>query len=247
MAARLELDLHAQKVTLGQLVSASSVFAQLLREVAKEYAGGEREPVKWIVQVEPGSVRLPVTPEPTADAFSDKDAEGLVEALLSGIATLDDRPERPPFFNDAALVQAKALANLTTDELPIFVRNGNIAIPATKRLMTHVDEVMGPPRDSIGTIEGKLEALNFHERPPRFAIYDLLTDRRVECFFGTSLSEDDILNAVKRRVAVTGIIKTRPSGERMSIDARELRVFPPEEELPTPDEVLGILPRSDSA
>jgi hypothetical protein len=106
---------------------------------------------------------------------------------------------------------------------------------------------MGPPQDSIGTVEGKLQALNIHEKPPRFAIYDLLTDRRVECYFTTRIKLEDVLAGVGRRVAVTGLIKTRPTGERVSIEARELRLFPAEDELPTPDDVRGILPRSESA
>jgi hypothetical protein len=243
----LELDFDSNEVTLGQLVSASSVFAQLIREVAKQYAGTDREPVRWLVEVRPGSVKLPVRGVPTLERLSEDEVEEIATAVLDGLVTLDDRPERPKFFSDRALVEAKTLANMTTEQLPITVRNGNKAAPATKRLMTHVDEVLGPPRDSIGTVEGKLQALNTHERPRRFTIYDLLTDRRVDCFFSSRIELDEVLAAVERRVAVTGIIKTRPSGERLSIEAHELRVFPAEEELPTPDEVLGIIPRSESA
>jgi hypothetical protein len=243
----LELDLDSDEVTLAQLVSVSSVFAQLIREVAKEYAGTEKEPVRWLVDVKPGSVRLPVRGEPAVDDLTDDEVQEIADAVLDGLATLDDRPERPPFFTDRALVEAKTLANMATDFLPIAVRNGMRSAPATKRLMTHVDEVLGPPRDSIGTVEGKLEALNVHERPHRFAIFDLITDRRVDCYFGSRIPLDEVLKGVGRRVAVTGILKTRPSGERVAIEAHELRLFPAEEELPKPDDVLGILPRSESA
>jgi hypothetical protein len=68
------------------------------------------------------------------------------------------------------------------------VANARASVHASKRLMTHVDEVIGIPHESIGTVEGKLEALNVHERPPRFAIYDLLTHRRIECYFGRALN-----------------------------------------------------------
>src|SRR5438445_133094 len=133
----LELRLDAREVALSQLVSAASVFAALLREVAKEYAGMDRDPISWIVDL--------------------------------------------------------------------------------------------------------------HSKPRRFAIFDVLTDKRVECFFTSHVTLDDVLRGVGRRVAVTGIIKTRPDGERVSVEARELRVFPAEEELPSPDDVRGILPRSESA
>lgn len=171
----------------------------------------------------------------------------LADVVVEGLTTLDEGPVRPPYFNDRALEQAKALANLATAELPLVVANGEAKVDATKRLMTHVDEVIGIPRESIGTIEGKLETLDIHSRPQRFAIFDLLTDRRVECYFGTRVELDEVLRGVGRRVAVTGVIKTRPSGERLAIEARELRIFPAEDELPTPDDVRGILRLPESA
>jgi hypothetical protein len=237
----LELKLDAREVSLAQLVSASSIFAALLREVAREYAGTERA-VKWIVEVQPGSVRLPVRGRATSDQLSDQAVPEIVAAVVGGIKTLNEQPTRPEYFNDQALREAKALANLVNDALPrIALVNGAVGSDATKQLMTHVDQVIGEGRESIGTIEGKLQALNIHEKPQRFAIFDLLTDRRVECYFGENVELEEVLRGVGRRVAVSGIIKTRGTGERFSIDVRTLRVFPAESDLPTPDDVRGIL------
>jgi hypothetical protein len=36
-------------------------------------------------------------------------------------------------------------------------------------------------------------------------------------------------------------VKSRKTGEKLSIEVTRLRVLPPEEELPTAEEVLGIL------
>ena len=243
----LQLKLDAHEVSLAQLVSASSIFAALLRQVAREYAGSERA-VKWTVEVRAGSVTLPIRGRSMSDRLSDEAVPEIVAAVVGGMKTLNERPVRPPYFNDQALREAKALANLVNDDLPrISVLNGVAATDATRQLMTHVDQVMGEGRESIGTIEGKLQALNIHEKPPRFAIFDLLTDQRVECYFGTNLDLEEVLRGVGRRVAVSGIIKTRGTGERFSIDVRNLRVFPAESELPTPDEVRGILRIPESA
>lgn len=243
----LELRLDAREVSLSQLVSASSIFAALLREVAREYSGSERA-VKWTVEVAPGSVRLPIRGQSMSDELSDVAVPEIVGAVVGGIKTLNERPVRPPYFNDQALREAKALANLVNDDLPrIEVVNGAVGSDATRQLMTHVDQVMGEGRESIGAIEGKLQALNIHEKPPRFAIFDLLTDQRIECYFGTDVEIEEVLRGVGRRVAVSGIIKTRGTGERFSIDVRSLRVFPAESELPTPDDVRGILRMPESA
>lgn len=228
-------------------MSASSIFAALLREVAREYSGSERA-VKWSVEVAPGSVRLPIKGRSVSDELSDVAVPEIVGAVVGGIKTLNERPVRPPYFNDQALREAKALANLINDDLPrIEVVNGAVGSDATRQLMAHVDQVIGEGEESIGAIEGKLQALNIHEKPPRFAIFDLLTDQRIECYFGTDVEIEEVLRGVGRRVAVSGIIKTRGTGERFSIDVRSLRVFPAESELPTPDDVRGILRMPESA
>lgn len=240
----LELKLDSREVSLSQLVSAGSIFAALLREVAREYSGSARA-VKWIVEVAPGSVRLPIKGHSVSEKLSDAAVPEIVSAVVGGIKTLNERPVRPPFFNDQALREAKALANLVSDDLPrIVVNNGSVGSDATRQLMDHVDQVMGEGRESIGAIEGKLQALNIHEKPPRFAIFDLLTDQRIECYFGATVDLEEVLRGVGRRVAVSGLIKTRGSGERFSIEVRGLRVFPAESELPSPDDVRGILPKT---
>src|SRR5688500_8872949 len=62
----LQLKLDAREVSLAQLVSASSIFAALLREVSREYTGSERA-VKWTVEVHGGSVTLPIKGRSTSD------------------------------------------------------------------------------------------------------------------------------------------------------------------------------------
>jgi hypothetical protein len=243
----LQLKLDASEVSLAQLVSASSIFAALLREVAREYTGSERA-VKWTVEVHGGSVTLPIRGRPATDKIAAQAVPEIVAAVVGGIKLLNERPARPDYFNDQALREAKALANLVNEDLPrIAVQNGTVGSDATRKLMTHVDQVMGEGRESIGAIEGKLQALNIHEKPPRFAIFDLLTDQRIECYFGANVDLEEVLRGVGRRVAVAGIIKTRGTGERFSIDVRSLRVFPAESELPTPEEVKGILRMPESA
>ena len=188
----LELKLDAREVSLSQLVSASSIFAALLREVAREYAGTERA-VKWTVEVKPGSVTLPIRGRSTSDKLSEASVSEIVSAVVLGLKTLNEQPTRPSYFNDQALREAKALANLVNDDLPrIAVLNGAAGTDATRQLMVHVDQVMGEGRESIGTIEGKLEALNIHEKPYRFAIFDLLTDQRIECYFGEEVDLEEV-------------------------------------------------------
>lgn len=93
---------------------------------------------------------------------------------------------------------------------------------------------------TIGTMEGELEGSLLHGRK-RFLLCDRSTGRRVPCCFGDAVSWEDIKDLFGKRIAVTGEIRSRGSGERVSINVSSVYVFPREEDLPSPDEVRGLL------
>lgn len=97
-----------------------------------------------------------------------------------------------------------------------------------------------PEIQSIGTVEGQLEGLITHGKN-RFYIYDPLTARQVICDFGERVKRDEVLRAYGKRVAATGKIRSRRSGERVSVEVNRLFVFPPDSELPSAADVRGIL------
>lgn len=232
----LELEVGSGvEVELRHLVSASSTFSGLINEVAEAYTGVSR-PVKWFVDVEPGSVRLPLRATPGADGVHAAAAHEVSTVIVDGLAHLEREPTRPPYFTDKALEQSKALANLLTDDLPLAVRNGAGRLPLTKQLLVNAEKALGMPREGIGTVEGRLEALNVHEAK-EFAVWSA-DGQRVKCLFGRHLTLEDVLPAVGKRVAARGRIKTRPSGDRISVEVHELRIIGADPVLA--DEVLGI-------
>lgn len=228
----LRLELGGSHVRLSTLVTAAGTFANLVVEVSRSLHG---EPVEWTVEVEKGSVVLPATPQVPVDV-----RQRLVQAVASGLASVEQRAERPPYFTDRALVQARALANLSTTDAPIRVKDGTQPVTLTKQLVAHVDQVTREAQPRIGTVEGRLDFVDIHARST-FAIWERLTGTRVECAAGDAITVDDLRAALGRRVAVRGRIRSSKGGQKTRIDATELRVFPAEEELPSADEVRGIL------
>ena len=228
---RLELD--APYVSLSVLVSAAGTLANLVAEVSRSVTHGEA--VEWTVEVQPGSVVLPVKPQIAGDVRA-----RLVHAVSDGLAAVEEHAERPPHFNDRALTQARALANLSTDDHPVRIANGHRSVRLTKATVAHVDQVTGDAPPRIGTVEGRLEAVNVHARPT-FSIWERATGQRVECVAGEGLTVEDLGAALGRRVAVRGRIRASKGGEKRRIDATDLHVFRSEEELPSADDVRGIL------
>lgn len=230
-AIRLELD--AEFVPLATLVTAAGTLQTLVNEVSREVRG---ESVQWTVALEKGSVVMPTKPQ-----LPEAERRALVGAVAEGLSMVEDRAERPPYFNDRALVQARALGNLSTDEIPVRIRDGTNVVRLTKQTVAHVDQVTGSAQPRVGTVEGQLEAVDIHGRP-QFVVWERLTGTRVECVADVeAISLDELREALGRRVAVRGRIRASKSGKKRRVDASELRVFPAEEDLPSADEVRGIL------
>ncbi len=234
----LELEVGSGvPVELRHVVSASATFASLLNEVAESYAGAPK-PVKWYVEVHPGSVRLPIRAEPAKATVTPSAIKQIPPLIGEGIERLAREAVRPDYFSDKALQQLKALANLASDDLPLSVLNGHGRIPLTAQLVANADKVLGAPRASIGTVEGRLDALNIHGSK-ELSIWQE-DGSKVRCFFGGHLDlERDVLPAVGKRVAARGEIKSRPTGERLSVTVRRLRVIGAD--TASADEVRGIL------
>ena len=106
--------------------------------------------------------------------------------------------------------------------------------------VAHVESVLSPEVRTIGTIEGELEGLIIHGTK-RFLLYDRLTGRQVICYFGNAISWEQLRDVFGKRMAVTGEIRSRRSGDRAFIDVSSYYVFPPENELPSAREVRGLL------
>ena len=81
-------------VELKQLVSASTTFAALINEVAKEYTGRGGS-VRWVVEVAPGSVKLPVRAEPASDEVAPSAVHAIPHWIADGLAQLSGNRRGP--------------------------------------------------------------------------------------------------------------------------------------------------------
>lgn len=241
----LIVEIDASELTLGRFDQLTHDIAALIREVAGELAG--RDAVRWVVEDvrRESPLRFELSAHPTKEEVPKHLVSQVAAAITSGITLIEERPERPAYFTDTALDRAKDLASRVGDDVRAVrfrTRNGDIGEPVTvtKRLVANVDDLIGPRLERFGSVEGRLEGLLAHTRRV-FYVWEPLTDRRIECIFGDRIPLDEVLSAFGRRVSVRGLIRTRKTGEKLSIEAREMYVFPPEEELPSVDEIEGIL------
>jgi hypothetical protein len=238
----VHLHLDGQ-VTLRRLGEALDAWTDLLREVATNVAGTPgRDAVRFVVtEAKAGSFDLAARPQPARRDVPAAIMPRIAKALTTGLRTLERSATRPKHFNDTALLKLRDLGKLTGAETPIIqLGNGDTPIPLSARLIANIEAVLAPEVTSIGTVEGKLEGLIIHGKN-RFLVFDPLTGRQVTCYFAERVKYDDVLQAFGKRVAVTGWIRSRRSGERVDIQVSHLQLMPPDEELPSASDVLGIL------
>lgn len=237
---RLHLD---GQITLRRLNDALDHWADLLREVSTDVAGTVgRDAFLFIVEeAKLGSFDLAVRPQSARRDVPPVIGRRIAKTVTAGLQALERKPKRPKHFNDAALTSVRELGRLVSAQLPVVtIGNGSKPIPLSSRLLANVEAVLAPDVSSIGTIEGKLEGLIVHGKK-RFLVYDPLTGRQVTCYFADEIPYDDVLRAFGQRVAVTGRIRSNRSGERVDINAKRLFLMPRDQDLPTPEDVLGLL------
>jgi hypothetical protein len=238
--ADLFLTFDAPILRAADMLAAIGALLHVAEEVAAATADDAR--FDWIVETVSKSSPLAVRLAPRARHRTGAGvAQGVMLRVVDGMRTVQDEAERPEFFTDRALKEARDLSKLTkahgtTAQVGVV---GQI-LDVTPRLAQSVDRILEPVYRAYGSVEGRLEALNVHGRK-YFAVYDDLTGDRIECAFGRGLGLDAIIPAINRRVMVEGEISYRRAGDIASVRAESIRIFRREHELPSAHDVLGIL------
>ena len=91
---------------------------------------------------------------------------------------------------------------------------------------------------SFGSVEGELKVYT-KRKAIELVIIDALTQEKVEFLLKKT-------NEFSLRVAATGWITTNEAGEKLGIEVEKIEFFPAEEELPTVEEITGILGGADN-
>ena len=220
------------RVPFRQVLIAGEHFLRMSQSVAQEIVS---DVVTWVFDdFKDGSLDLILKPEPDSLELAPK-MPTVVHAIVQGVRTVEREPTRPPFFTDAALYHAKNLAKLDG----VRIKNATAGSELTHALRNNVDRIVGPDDEEWGTVEGRVESLTVH-RKRAFNLYEPISGDRIECSFGRRIPADEIGNAVEKRVAVSGKIVYR--GDKIvHVLAEEIEVFPSDDQLPTIEDVLGIL------
>jgi hypothetical protein len=157
----------------------------------------------------------------------DRDIEdsGLPEPALKHLRTLSEMTEAGP--NKAAPVPMR-----------VWVEKRPISLEPT--IASVIREEWRADYNDYGTIEGRLETIQESYGTLQFWIRDALLRQRVRCYFPEELLPA-VFDTFRKRVEVSGVIHYRKNGTPVSIEVEHILGLPDDSELPTAEDVRGIL------
>ena len=225
-----------------RFIATARAFFGYVQELSHLVAPHGEEP-HWVVKVREGSALLAVDASPSAPKEitrlvyeraergirhlinRDIEASGLPEPALRHLRTLSEMTEAGP--NKAAPVSIR-----------FWIEKKPISLEPT--IASVIREEWRADYNDYGTIEGRLEAIQESRGTLQFFIRDALLHQRVRCYFPEELLPA-VFDKFRKRVEVSGIIHYRKNGVPISIEAEHIIGLPDDSELPTAEDVRGIL------
>lgn len=203
----------------------------------------DTEPVRWIVRVREGSALLAVDPSPSVPQ---EIVHRIYARAEQGIRHLIDRNIDDAGLSEPALKYLRTLSEMTEAgpnkaapvPIRIWVQKRPISLDPT--IASTIREEWRADYNDYGTIEGRLESIQESYGTLQFYIRDVMLRQRVRCYF-----PEELLIAVfemfRKRVEVSGVIHYRKNGTPVSIEVEQIFGLPDDSELPTAEDVRGIL------
>lgn len=213
----------------------------ILRELDSAISLKRRGTLRWIIGGlslrSPATVTLRSVPPAEGRDFGPE----VVRAYVDGLYQLETEGTAPPVFTDDALEAAGRLGSVQ------FGPGGRIKVQAldrevtvTQRVSASVSELAARTYTSRGSMEGMLEMVTLHGQR-YFRVYDAVSGVGVPCYFPPEELEN-VRVGLGKRVSVTGRVRFNRQGDKLSLQVERFCVFPPEEELPKPSEIRGLVP-----
>lgn len=229
---------------IGSLLKKFDALKSALRATDRVISGGSNTFDYRVVNLSHSSPStMEVDPVPLEMEAVD-DAEQLVSTFFDALTGIQESGDIPNGFGYNDLKHFKKLEPEAKAVPEVIISRNGDDLPLAADWSKKVEDALGPDQYELGSVTGMLQQLNVHGKNRRFTIYPTFGDPELSCKFGKEL-RDQIVQAVDRYVEVYGTLRYKTgSWYPHAVDATEVKVFPPESQLPTLDELSGIAPNA---
>lgn len=233
------LELDGSEITPAKFRRGVIAFVGLLEALTKSVCR-DAAPVEWRMQVKGGSNLVGAN---ATDDANPHHVREILQLMANGLEQFDIEGEVPPVYPDPAIKHVRDLSAITAKDpdddtrVGVWVRKRRTEI--TPQISTAARKALRSGFDELGTVEGQLSVLS-ERGGVHFVIYDSVWKRAVNCSVPEALVEE-LMTLWRRRVAVHGMVRYRADGLPTSVDVDRIEALPSDDELPTHEDVCGIL------
>jgi len=247
---RFEIDGKPSDVAFQSFVSASANFLGLLREIDQVMSGRYMGTLKWYVSGlhSNGGLAIEVLsrlkpPQRRRKLQVDPDIGGRVAgSLVTGFENVENLGISPPYLSLYGLQRLSDMLHVLEHNGARGYRTTDLQQDKTVALTHHAIEnvraLLPIKRKTIGSVEGKLEAISIH-KSKKFVVYDALTKKAITCEFADEML-DGVKDALGHRVLVSGTVHWNAKSEAKRVDAENIRLLG--EKLPSTLDLSGAYP-----
>lgn len=237
--ADLTLELDGSEITPAKFRKGVNAFVGLLESITQAVCK-DGPVVEWRMKVKAASNLVGAQ---AADGANPIHVQKIQSLFATGLAQFEETGEVPPAFSDTAVRHVRDLSAISASRadddtrVGIWVRQQRREI--TPRINATAKASLQTGFDEFGTVEGQLSVVS-ERGAPHFVIYEPIWDKPVKCLVPDALIAK-AMDLWRRRVAAHGLVYYRPDGIPTRIEADEIEVFPSDDDLPSLDDVEGIL------
>jgi hypothetical protein len=240
---KIVLDLDREDVSVEQFTEAFRLQVRLAEEVMKE-RGVQVDEVRWVVSdLRSGSAHATATPQLTGKNVFMADVDAAIDASGRGVNDLAKSATRPKDFNDDALKLSRRLIEIVkeADHGKARLTFGKVKVAPSSSVTAHVAALMKEEIQGIGSIEGQLFGVEGSDGTYKISIKDQRRNRKIPCIIHDKAQLTRALASFEKRVIIRGVVWAREDGTPVKIEVRSLEAIPADDELPTREQVRGIL------
>ncbi len=235
MSNQIEIKIEAKRLTPDKFLAGAKDFFALVEGVAKNVTLAH---INWSVEIDKGSAVVRMRAENPSD-----ESQKVFTVVRQGIRALRNRTNVIPIgFTANELWAASRLSKLIDGEAVqlVSIRNGGrpedlgaVVIETAEAILSRQSQF------AFGGIEGKIVTLSA-KHGLICTIYDPIQRREVTCYLQTEKAQQDAVKGYTKRVLVSGLIHYSKEGQAVNVTVDTIRIFPPDSELPTLEDVQAV-------
>ncbi|TRL37614.1 hypothetical protein [Rhizobium straminoryzae] len=219
-------------------------FFAYVEDIAREAMVGEKP--QWEVIARQGSTILAMQPAENVTTLNLPELYRRIDAASDFLIRGDVEGSN---LSESALGHMQALADLRDrqgNKVPVrfWVRKSQTVI--SPDVGDYIRESRGREYFDFGSLDGRLQTIQDAGGSLEFRIRDILYRNPIKCIVSEKLLQS-VMDNFRRRVEVFGEIRYSQRGVPLAINVQSLNPMPSDDDLPTAEDVRGILEPSKGA